>query len=127
MGSVGVKLVAAPDAPLRGEVLARALVGLHCVIQGFANHGGARRGAASTDTYLLRGFHERPALAKGPGCQRATYWAVSYMPQCAGSGYSETGLPARRGLESGICRGQHATAGFGRPHLRLGPHPGKDP
>jgi hypothetical protein len=118
VGSVGVKLVAAPDAPLRGQVLARALTGHQC---------GGRGSAAFTDTYLLRGFCERPVLAKGLN-QRTTCRAVRQMPQCAGSGYSETtGLPLRRGLESGTCRGQHATAGIGRPQLRQGPHPGKDP
>jgi hypothetical protein len=56
VGDVGVRLVAAPDAPLRGEVLARAPVD---------QPHGSRRCAASTDIYLLRGFHVRPALAKG--------------------------------------------------------------
>ena len=75
MGSVGVKLVAAPDAPLlemRAQVFARApavlhCVHLHCEIQHsrWSRRSGGRRGAASTDTYLLRGFHERPVLAKG--------------------------------------------------------------
>ena len=56
MGVVGVKLVAAPDAPLRGEVLVRTPVD---------QPHGIRRRAASADIHVLRGFHVRPALAKG--------------------------------------------------------------
>lgn len=56
VGAVGVKLVAAPDAPLRGEVLARAPVD---------QPHGSRRCAASTDIHLLWGFLVRPVLAKG--------------------------------------------------------------
>ena len=60
MGVVGVKLVAAPDAPLRGEVLVRTPVGLPLGLP-----HGIRRCTASTDIHVLRGFHVRPALAKG--------------------------------------------------------------
>ena len=56
MGVVGVKLVAAPDAPLRGEVLVRTPVD---------QPHGTRRCAASTDIHVLRGFHVRPVLARG--------------------------------------------------------------
>jgi hypothetical protein len=56
VGVVGVKLVAAPDAPLRGEVLVRTAVD---------QPHGIRRRAASTDIHVLRGFHVRPAPAKG--------------------------------------------------------------
>src|SRR5215472_6080375 len=56
VGAIGVKLVAAPDAPLRGEVHARTPAGLP---------QGVRRCTASTDIHVSRGSHESPALAKG--------------------------------------------------------------
>jgi hypothetical protein len=56
VGAVGVKLVAAPDAPLRGEVLVRTPADLPY---------GIGRCTASTDIHVLRGSHVSPALGKG--------------------------------------------------------------
>jgi hypothetical protein len=140
VGVVGVKLVAAPDAPLleitlRGWVLARApsdphCVRLHCEIQHScrSRRGGGRRGAASTDTHLLRGFHERPALAKGldfseprtGSSDKCRHVRVRHTPK------RQAGQGGRAG-ESGTRRVQHATAGISRQHLRPGPYLGRTP
>ena len=120
MGPIGVKLVAAPDAPLRGQVLARAPAG--------QPHGG-RRCAASTDIHLLRGFHVRPVLAKGLD---ASDPRAGLSDKCRDETVRR--MPGQQSRQSGeACNAAGAAdntrqRAFGRPHLRPGPHPGwKDP
>jgi hypothetical protein len=140
VGAVGVKLVAAPDAPLleitlRGWVLARApadqhCVCLHCEIQHScrSRRSGGRRGAASTDTYLLRGFHERPALAKGLDfSEPRTGWSEKCRHVRVRDTPRHQAKQGGRAWESGKRRGQHAKAGISRQHMRPGPYLGRTP
>jgi len=139
VGAVGVKLVAAPDAlllitTLRGWVLARApadqhCVRLHCEIQHScrSRRSGGRRGAASTDTYLLRGFHERPVLAKGLDfSEPRTGWSDKCRHVRVRHTTKRRAGQGGRAWESGERRVQHATAGISR-RIAPGSHLGRTP
>jgi hypothetical protein len=129
VGPVGVKLVAAPDAPHWGEVLVRSPSD---------RFSSARRGATSKFTCLSRDYQVCPALYGDPGRAgpRPRWPASSGGGGRRGQKISRplTGLRIARYPAQAVCRADMAAIAATRTQQRESadrtggdPHPGKDP
>jgi hypothetical protein len=151
VASDGVKLGAAPDAPSRGEVLARflacTLIGLQhrdvnhiSLRQRSLQHGSLRHRSLQHSSLRHRSLHRLAAindihppwypsvcLATSLGQRLGTGSRMRASAICGKArGWQQVRQPGQL-ISTAPTAAETQAAGTGQPHLRPGPAPGKDP